>query len=103
MSKINTTQNNQIYANSNIDQNIEPAFQKGLLNLETDEAIKFLIKQWELSEKCKGALLYCKDSIVEKVNQIGLAYFLTMATGIIYEPNEKTIWLKILFVSLILE
>jgi len=64
--------------------------------LLTNDATAFeaLIQLWREQEACRGTMLKCKGAEVDKVNPIGLAAFLAKATGIVFEPQEKTLWLK---------
>lgn len=67
---------------------------KTLLDVTQEDNLSRLLELWQQAEKRDGAMLKCKGTIVEKVNTIGVADFLSQATGIIYEPSEKTLWVK---------
>ena len=67
-----------------------------LLDYANPEEKKRLLGVWKEAEEKHGNLLKCKKNtdIVEKVNAIGVAAFLAEATGIVFVPTEKTLWLK---------
>ena len=67
---------------------------KSILPLDTDDEVNEAIRYWEFSEARNGTMLQCKDAIVKDVNRVGVAFFLAMRTGIIFVPDEKTLWVK---------
>ena len=52
------------------------AFLKMRKGIGDEELLEVLKKIWVQSENRNGAMLKCKGEIVEKVNVIGVAYFL---------------------------
>ena len=67
---------------------------KTLLVFDSEPILNQLKELWQQSEQRNGPMLQCKGALVQKVNSLGIAGFLAMATGIVFESIEKTLWVK---------